>query len=103
MKLLNVVYLKEVKMEERKDFAELTLDEQANLRFLYQVGKGLKINKQTTCINGADLEFLVKLFRNRSCTTLRGVWTVLKDTYFASSQYIYIKQTISKRKNGENL
>jgi hypothetical protein len=87
--------------DERKDFAELTLDEKANLRFLYQVGKGLRITKQTISITQIDKLNLEELFSNRSCSTIEGIWTVIKDTYFASYKYVYIMIKIKKRKNGE--
>jgi hypothetical protein len=90
-------------VEEKKHFAELIIDEQVNLRFLYQVGKGLKITKQSICISHRDKECLEEIFADKSCTTLAGVYTVLKDTYFANYGYIYIKQPTNKRKNGERL
>jgi len=88
-------------MTDRKHFAELIIDEQANLRFLYQVGKGLKITKQSICISHRDKEYLEEIFADKSCTTLAGVYTVLKETYFADYGYIYIRPVTNKRKGSK--
>jgi hypothetical protein len=84
---------------ELKEFEELTLDEKANLRNLYQIAKKLPISKHIILLKPVLQFELQELFIGRECTTIAGIYAVLKHTKFV--KYIYIAQVKNTRKNGE--
>jgi len=82
-------------ISDRKAFEELTLDEKANMKRLYDIGKGKEVNTNVT-YKKSDIEELRELFRFRTCDHIKGMYTVLKHTKFI--KYIYIQIPPQRRK-----
>ena len=75
-----------------KPFEDLTLDEKANAKRLYDIAKG-KIVSDNITYKASDLEELREMFKFRTCEHIRGIYTVLKHTKFI--KYIYIYQYLT--------
>ena len=82
-------------ISDRKPFEELTLDEKANMKRLYDIGKGKDVNPNIT-YKKVDIEELREMFKSRTCHHIKGIYTVLKHTKFV--KYIYIEIPPQKRK-----